>query len=435
LTEALGTETLFAGVYSATNLNTTAGTTLTLDGQGLLNQTWIFNITSILALGADTKIEIVNAGAGASVLWNSNGYASIGAGAQILGTVFALNYISVGAGVIVTGPDGTNGGLFTETNYMSFGAGVQVGLTANIGVANPNIVTGTATAGLEVTLYSASNMLLGTVTADVDGNFSYTLTALNVATLGQEVTKTITAEVTDAGVTVESNIFTYNDQLAGSFSNDTLLGTEGIDIIKGGIGDDILEGGGGADHLFGGDGIDTFVFNQGDSTAAFLDNGGTETTISGFDVIADFLAANGTVSGDLLSLPGTAVIAGSVTNADGVDSTSYADTVGSHTISNTGIVSFFSDDAGAVAVILDSANKLAVAVDYLTNNDLGNAGATLAFKTTIAGTADTYVYSQHDTNSGDTGTNNYSLVKLSGIDAAGVTTDALALTPDYIVID
>jgi Ca2+-binding RTX toxin-like protein len=385
-------------------------------------------------MGANTIIEIINAGEGASVLWNTGGYTSIGAEAKILGTIYSGGYLSAGADASITGPNGTNGGLITQGGYMTLAAGVHVGIASNASVPSPNIVTGTAVANSLVTLYSAT-ATLGTVLADVDGNFSYTLTALNVATLGQEVTKTITAEVTDAGVTVESNIFTYNDQLAGSFSNDTLLGTEGIDIIKGGIGDDILEGGGGADHLFGGDGIDTFVFNQGDSTAAFLDNGGTETTISGFDVIADFLAANGTVSGDLLSLPGTAVIAGSVTNADGVDSTSYADTVGSHTISNTGIVSFFSDDAGAVAVILDSANKLAVAVDYLTNNDLGNAGATLAFKTTIAGTADTYVYSQHDTNSGDTGTNNYSLVKLSGIDAAGVTTDALALTPDYIVID
>jgi len=435
LTTSMGNAILNAGVYSADALNSVDGTTLTLDGQGLLNQTWVFNITGSLVMAADTKVDLINAGEGASVIWNTGGYTSIGSGAQILGTIYSGEYLSVGEGTSITGPNGTNGGFFALSNYLSLGAGVHVGVASNASVASANLVTGIAVANSLVTLHSATETL-GTVLADSNGDFSYTLTELNVAILGGEVIKTITASITDTtNQTITSTAFSYTDDLAGSFGNDTLLGTEGIDIIKSGIGDDILEGGGGADHLFGGDGIDTFVFNQGDSTAAFLDNGGTETTISGFDVIADFLAANGTVSGDLLSLPGTAVIAGSVTNADGVDSTSYADTVGSHTISNTGIVSFFSDDAGAVAVILDSANKLAVAVDYLTNNDLGNAGATLAFKTTIAGTADTYVYSQHDTNSGDTGTNNYSLVKLSGIDAAGVTTDALALTPDYIVID
>ncbi|MBC7620265.1 MAG: type I secretion C-terminal target domain-containing protein [Candidatus Saccharibacteria bacterium] len=288
LAEYLGSTTLVAGVYSATNLWTTAGTTLTLDGQGLFNQTWIFNVASILALGADTKVVLINAGEGASILWNSyNGYASIGADAQVLGTVYALNYISVGANAIITGPNGTNGGLFTQTGYMTFGAGVHVGMESSTNAANTNLVTGTAEANSLVTLHS-EHSTLGTVIADSAGNFSYELTAVNVSTLGVEDNKTITASIIDtASHTVTSTAFTYNDQLSGSYGNDILLGTAGNDTLKGGIGNDTLVGGSGNDILIGGAGADVFRWRFGET---------------GADVIQDFNLAPVAKGGDMLDL-------------------------------------------------------------------------------------------------------------------------------------
>jgi hypothetical protein len=265
LHESVGTETLLAGVYSATNLNTVAGTTLTLDGQGLINQTWIFNVSTILALGADTKVVLINAGEGASVVWNAyGGYASIGAGAHVLGTVFAENYISVGANAFITGPNGTNGGLFTQTGYMTFGADAHVGIASNTSAVSANLVTGTADAYSLVTLHS-EHSTLGTVTTDSAGNFTYELTALNVSTLGVETHKTITASITDTALgTVTSNAFTYNDHLSGSYGNDILIGTVGSDTLKGGIGNDTLQGGAGNDLLIGGDGADVFKWDLAD---------------------------------------------------------------------------------------------------------------------------------------------------------------------------
>jgi hypothetical protein len=50
--------TLFAGVYSAASWFTTAGTTLTLDGQGQNDAMWLFNIEDILAFGGVSTVEL-----------------------------------------------------------------------------------------------------------------------------------------------------------------------------------------------------------------------------------------------------------------------------------------------------------------------------------------------------------------------------------------
>ncbi len=120
--------TFNAGVYSAASWSTTAGTTLTLDGQGKDDQTWVFNITDILATGAGTRIKLVNAGANAHVFWNTGGYASLGADSSFLGTVLATDYISVGANANLANLLGSAcGGLFSSTSYVSVGAGAKVG--------------------------------------------------------------------------------------------------------------------------------------------------------------------------------------------------------------------------------------------------------------------------------------------------------------------
>lgn len=120
--------TFYAGVYSAASWSTTAGTTLYLDGQNKADQTWIFNIMDILSTGASTKIELINAGAGSHVFWNTGGYASLGASSTFLGDIFATDYISVGADAYQKNLLGSAcGGLFSATSYVSVGAGAQIG--------------------------------------------------------------------------------------------------------------------------------------------------------------------------------------------------------------------------------------------------------------------------------------------------------------------
>ncbi|KAF3998250.1 ice-binding family protein [Glaciimonas immobilis] len=120
---------LTPGVYSAASLSTTAGTTLTLDGGGKANQFWVFNIADILAFGGTTNIVLSNPGVGDSVIWNvSNGYASLGDGAHVIGTILARTYISVGANAVVTRADTAScGGVFSATSYVEAGDTAKIG--------------------------------------------------------------------------------------------------------------------------------------------------------------------------------------------------------------------------------------------------------------------------------------------------------------------
>ena len=130
--------TLLSGVYSAASLSTTAGTTLTLDGQGKANQFWVFNIADILAFGGTTNIVLANPGVGDSVIWNvTNGYASLGDTAHVIGTILAKTYISVGANAIVTGVNASScGGVFSATSYVEAGDTAKIGGTGCTGTGN-----------------------------------------------------------------------------------------------------------------------------------------------------------------------------------------------------------------------------------------------------------------------------------------------------------
>ncbi|RWI93539.1 MAG: adhesin [Mesorhizobium sp.] len=203
---------------------------------------------------------------------------------------------------------------------------------------------------------------------------------------------------------------------SGNGGDDTLTGGSGNDTINGGAGTgaDTITGGGGADTTTGGGGADTFIVNSGQS-AAIVGGSGNAGTVTGYDVITDFVAA-----ADFLDLQGTPAAA-TATNINGNDSTLTigGQTIKSHTISN-GIITF--DDANSFSAALSlnatDTSRVAAAVQYLQNNDIGNAGATVAFTATINGTAHTYIYEQVGATPNSA---NDILVDLSGVTVANLT--------------
>ena len=122
-----GSVTLNPGVYSASALTTAAGTVLTLDGGNADNPFWVFNIPTYLVTGASTKIELVNAGANASVVWNTGGYFTTGASTSFIGTVLSGAYISQGADTLF------NCGNLFSASYVSMGAGARMTSTNCLG--------------------------------------------------------------------------------------------------------------------------------------------------------------------------------------------------------------------------------------------------------------------------------------------------------------
>jgi hypothetical protein len=143
--------TLTAGVFSAASWSTTAGTTLTLDGQGLDNQIWVFNIENILAFGGASAVKLFNAGKNPQVFWNvknvvPGGYASLGDGADVVGKIIAEGYVVVGANAFVRNTSNGNcAGVYSTASYVSIGASAVIGgedclSTANVHEPKINIL-------------------------------------------------------------------------------------------------------------------------------------------------------------------------------------------------------------------------------------------------------------------------------------------------------
>jgi hypothetical protein len=118
-------------VYNANSLTTSAGITLTLEGNDI---DWVFNITDMMTLGANTKIVLADGTTGSSVTWNLGGYASLGAGAEMIGTILAGGYVTTGVDSKVTAANKSSdtdtqsycGGLFSATSYVTLGASGSV---------------------------------------------------------------------------------------------------------------------------------------------------------------------------------------------------------------------------------------------------------------------------------------------------------------------
>jgi LruC domain-containing protein len=138
----IATNTTFtAGVYDVTGLlSTTADITITLDAQGQ-DSAFVFNISGYLSFGAGTVINVINATDNTSVIWNSTGgYVSVGANANIIGTVLASTYVSTGAFSSLTGSGTSCGGAFSGTSYVTVGENATVGGVGCAGAINNFII-------------------------------------------------------------------------------------------------------------------------------------------------------------------------------------------------------------------------------------------------------------------------------------------------------
>ena len=129
-----GAETLAPGVYHyASALGIPASAVITFDGGGAANPKWIFNVDDAIVVGASVTFIIINSGPGASIIWNSGLYLSVGGLTPFIGTVFAESYVTFGAGASLP-----CGNVFSRTGYTTFGS------SANF--TSSNCIGGAATA-------------------------------------------------------------------------------------------------------------------------------------------------------------------------------------------------------------------------------------------------------------------------------------------------
>jgi predicted acyltransferase (DUF342 family) len=117
--------TLTKGVYHTTAITTTAGITLTFDGEGVEGH-WLINSDSFIAFGASTIIKLLNVTDNSTITWNAGSYTEVGASAELVGTFFAGSYILTGASTELKGISDC-GGMFTTTGAVTLGASNIIG--------------------------------------------------------------------------------------------------------------------------------------------------------------------------------------------------------------------------------------------------------------------------------------------------------------------
>ena len=157
-----------------------------------------------------------------------------------------------------------------------------------------------------------------------------------------------------------------------------IIGTSAADVLVGTSGADIIDGLAGGDTMTGGAGADTFVVSSGFAISWQLNN----ASITGYDIITDFASNE-----DSIKLPVNVKFVNDDIAVNGVDSNLRVGSnlhIRSHTVSKGEITFFTTDDGAGPAVLLDQHSKVATAVEYLSLNNLGGAGATVFFSTSIS---------------------------------------------------
>ncbi len=100
---ALGGLTLVDGVYNsgASVLGLTG--TLTLDGQNDPSSVWIFQAQSSLVTASSSSVSLINGASACNVFWQVTSSATLGSSSTIVGTIMALQSVTLANGVTVLG--------------------------------------------------------------------------------------------------------------------------------------------------------------------------------------------------------------------------------------------------------------------------------------------------------------------------------------------
>jgi Ice-binding-like len=113
---ALGGLTLVGGVYNSNGATLDLTGTLTLDGANDPNSVWIFKATSDLITASTSSVVFIRGGSPCNVFWQVTSSATLGSGSSFVGTILALDSITLANGVTVNGRALARNGLVSLIN-------------------------------------------------------------------------------------------------------------------------------------------------------------------------------------------------------------------------------------------------------------------------------------------------------------------------------
>ncbi|MCW2549379.1 MAG: hypothetical protein JWN96_3839, partial [Mycobacterium sp.] len=114
----IGGLTFHDGVhYSAAAISLTG--TVTLDGRGDPNATFIFQVNAAMATAASSHVTLINGAQASHVFWQVSGAFGAGASATFVGTVMSAGAITLGAGTTLEGRALSYGLVTLSTNVVT----------------------------------------------------------------------------------------------------------------------------------------------------------------------------------------------------------------------------------------------------------------------------------------------------------------------------
>lgn len=126
----IGGQTLTPGLYKSTSFLEVSSGELTLDGQGDVNATWVFQIASTLIVMTGRQILLTGGAQAKNIFWQVGSSATVEVGAVFKGTILALTSVSVQTGASVEGKLlARNGAVTLDTNSVNSSTGAGVLLT------------------------------------------------------------------------------------------------------------------------------------------------------------------------------------------------------------------------------------------------------------------------------------------------------------------
>jgi len=223
-------------------------------------------------------------------------------------------------------------------------------------------------------------------------------------------------------------------------SDYTIVGSDGVDSIFVGSGENTITGGDGGDTITiltaAGNERDTIIVANDDHSTTTTGGAGTSGTVtSDFDVVVGVTTGTTAALKDLIDLPVSPTVAdaGTITANVSVLNSAAGEVVTTGTISATGLVTFEDGNATPNAVAPTTDAILASVVEFLSLNDLGDAGTTVVFTDGVStgANADSYIYQQTATTTGAVG--GFTLINIDQIKVVGIETTA-STTDESVLI-
>jgi hypothetical protein len=121
------------GVYSVPGGAALLTGSLTLNGGGDPNASWVFQIASTLTTSPGSSVDVINTGAGAQVYWNVGSSATLDTTTSFEGNILALTSITLNDGATI----GCGRALASTGAVTMIHNTISIGCTTDLGLSTP----------------------------------------------------------------------------------------------------------------------------------------------------------------------------------------------------------------------------------------------------------------------------------------------------------